>query len=218
MDALTFILQSLSQGNGLRALDIGCGRGGLAKPIRQAGIRWLGLDPDSAAVEHCAKAGYPVVRADGRALPFPDMSFEAAIFLNSLHHLPIALMDTALADACRVARKVIIVEPRAHGDLADALRPIDDETEVRLAAQASIARCHAAGAKLACEEEWTRIEHFADFGTFVKRMIAAERTRADPARIKRTALERAFASAAVGCGTGGFRLSQPMIGHLLSRA
>jgi hypothetical protein len=127
-------------------------------------------------------------------------------------------MDTALAEAARVARKVIIVEPRAYGDLFDALKPIDDETEVRLAAQASIARFRDAGGKLEREEEWTRVERFADFETFVKRMVAADQTRAEPARIKRAELESSFASTAVRCEAGGFSLSQPMIGHLLSRA
>lgn len=218
MDALTFVLQGLPQAGGARALDIGCGSGGLAGPLRQAGIQWLGLEPDQAAAEACAKAGHLVIRADARELPFPDLSFEAAIFLNSLHHVPIALMDAALAEAARVARKVLIVEPRAYGDLFDVLKPIDDETEVRLAAQASIARFRDAGGKLEREEAWMRVERFADFEAFVKRMIAADQTRAEPARMRRAELERSFASAAVRCDAGGFSLSQPMMGYLLSRA
>jgi len=140
MDALTFILQGLPQGGGARALDIGCGSGGLAGPLRQAGIQWLGLEPDGAAAEACAKAGHLVIRGGARELPFPDMSFEGAILLNSLHHMPIAFMDSTLIEASRVAHKVIIVEPCAYGDLFDALKPIDDETDVRRAAQAAIVR------------------------------------------------------------------------------
>ncbi|GGE41844.1 ubiquinone/menaquinone biosynthesis methyltransferase [Agaricicola taiwanensis] len=217
MDALTFILQALPDAAGARVLDVGSGRGGLARPLQQAGLHWLGLEIDPEAAAACAKAGHPVIRGDARALPFEDRSFAGAIFLNSLHHVPVAFMASALAEALRVAGRVIIVEPRAYGGLFDALKPIDDETEVRRAAQAAIVRfCDAA--KLQREEEWVRVERFADFETFVQRMVAADQTRAEGARLKRADLERAFMSAAVPCGRGGFDLMQPMIGHVVSRA
>lgn len=218
MDALTFILQGLSEAAAARTLDVGCGSGGLAAPLRQAGVDWLGLEPDRAAVEACAAAGHPVIRGDARKLPFPNASFGNAIFLNSLHHVPMGSMDAALAEALRVAPRIIIVEPRPYGDLFAALKPIDDETEVRCAAQDAIKRFCETTARLEREQEWMRVERFADFDAFAKRMIAADRTRAEAARSKRSELEGSFNGAATRHDADGFHLTQPMIGHVISRA
>jgi SAM-dependent methyltransferase len=218
MDALTFILEGLSRTAGARALDLGCGSGGLASPLRQAGIDWLGLEPDRAAAEACAAAGHPVIRGDARELPFSDTSFGSAIFLNSLHHVPMGAMTSALAEALRVAPRIIIVEPRPYGDLFDALKPIDDETEVRRAAQEAILRFCQTTARLEREEEWVRVERFDHFEDFAKRMIAADPARAQAARSKRDAMEQSFNKAAMRHDLGGFRLAQPMVGQVLSRA
>ena len=101
-------------------LDIGCGGGGLARDLAARGHVVAGIDPAPQAVA-AAEQLVPEARfviGGAEALPFADASFDAAIFLNSLHHVPVAQMPTALREALRVLRpggEVVIVEPLAQG-------------------------------------------------------------------------------------------------------
>ncbi len=80
-------------------LDVGCGEGRLAG-LLAAGVIWMGVDSSASQLE--ANPYRPVVRADMRALPFRDGSFEEVTHLWCLYHLedPVA----AIGEAERVLR------------------------------------------------------------------------------------------------------------------
>jgi ubiquinone/menaquinone biosynthesis C-methylase UbiE len=71
-----------------RVLELGCGTGRITRPLADAGIDIVGVDRSAemlaraVALKPSAKAEtarYPLVRADIRALPFDDASFEMVI-------------------------------------------------------------------------------------------------------------------------------------------
>ncbi len=114
--------------------------------------------------------------ASAEALPFAVASFDGAVMLNALHHVPAP--GRALAEAARILRKggrLVVVEPLAEGAFFEALRPIEDETAIRAEAQAAIAGAVAAGA-YACERDLTvqRRETFADAEAFFARVAAVD--------------------------------------------
>ena len=81
------------------------------------------------------------VEGAAEALPFPDASFDVVIFFNSLHHVSAESMDAALAEAARVLRRdglLYVQEPSAQGPAFELLRPVNDETPVRKAAQQAL--------------------------------------------------------------------------------
>jgi ubiquinone/menaquinone biosynthesis C-methylase UbiE len=81
--------------------------------------------------------------AGAEVMPFEDGSFDGAVFLNFLHHVPEVAMHRALGKAARVvepARPIVIIEPLAEGSFFSALCTVEDETDVRTAAQEHIRR------------------------------------------------------------------------------
>lgn len=208
------IRRALSQAPGPRVLDIGCGDGALAGLIVKLGAQWTGVDPAPPA-----NARPEIRRAPAEALPFADASFDMAVFLNALHHVPEAAMDTALAQAVRVLRRagrLVVVEPLATGALSQVLAVIDDESRIRAAAQAAIARQTEHGLCFLVEAyDYGREEHFRDFEDFAMRIARVDEGRAAAIERQRAALESAFTMYAVE-GPEGLTLHQPMHAHILA--
>jgi SAM-dependent methyltransferase len=219
MDALTLIRDTFAPLPGKRILDIGCGPGALAKRLVEAGAAVTGIDPGEAALAK-ARAAVPAARfeaASGEALPFPDASFDGAVLLNALHHVPDPA--AALAEAARVLAPggaLVVVEPLAAGSFFDALRPIEDETAVRAAAQDAIAAALDEGA-FTCRRDVTvdRRESFASLDAFLARVSAVDPARADTIRARRPVVEAAFLEAAEREDDGGYGLVQPLRIHVL---
>lgn len=222
MDALTLIHESLAPLAGKRVVDIGCGAGTLARRLVDAGARVTGIDPGAAALAR-ARAAVPEARfeaATGEALPFPDASFDGAVMLNSLHHVPDPA--AALAEAARVLAPgglLVVVEPLAEGSFFDALRPIEDETAIRAAAQDAIAAALARGA-YACRRDATiaRRERFDSLDAFLARVSAVDPAREATIRDRRSVVEEAFLKAAAREADGQFGLVQPLRIHVLEPA
>ena len=69
-------------------LDVGCGTGGTMDRLRPLGTI-VGLDLEPRALEYCRQRGWnTLVHGSATALPFPDASFDAAIALDVLEHIP----------------------------------------------------------------------------------------------------------------------------------
>lgn len=218
MDTLSLVLESFAPIEGRRILDIGCGPGVLAGALVARGAVVTGIDPGEAAIRDAAARvpGATFELASAEALPFEAARFDGAVVLNALHHVPDP--GAALAEAARVVgpgRPVVVVEPLAAGSFFAALRPIEDETAIRAAAQGGIAAAIASGA-FTCTREVTfeRHETFPDLAAFLARV-----TRVDPAR--RAAIEadpagiRAAFEGAAMRGEDGYGLTQPLRAHVL---
>lgn len=55
---------------------------------------------------------FPLLRADARVLPFADNAFDAVVLSLALHEMPEATGNAALADALRVAPRVLLADYR----------------------------------------------------------------------------------------------------------
>ncbi len=222
MDALTLIRDTFAPLDGRAILDIGCGSGTLAKALAAEGAVVTGIDPGEEALAR-ARSNVPDARfeaASAEALPFADGSFEGAVMLNALHHAPDP--DQALSEAARILRgggRLVVVEPLAEGTFFDALRPIEDETEIRAQAQAAIAAAVASG-RYACERDVTieRRESFSDAEAFFTRVTAVDPARAAVIREDRATVEAAFTGAVATGPDGRFTLVQPLRIHVLKPA
>ena len=152
-------------------------------------------------------------------MPFADLSFDGAVFLNSLHHVPKPAMHRALREAARVVKPagpVVIVEPLPEGSFFCALRPVEDETDVRAAAQEAIATAIESGAFEQLRRiDYLRREHFPDLEGFLARVVAVDPARSAVVAERRPAVEAAFNRHAQAAD-GGMILEQPMRAHVLT--
>jgi SAM-dependent methyltransferase len=93
-------------------LDAPCGTGRVAALLRERfGARVLPVDAAWAMLQQ-ARASHqdtPLLRADALALPLRDGAADGVVLFRFLHHLPPELARRALAEACRVARRFVVV-------------------------------------------------------------------------------------------------------------
>lgn len=219
-DTATVVAEALAMDGATTVLDIGCGHGGLARALTARGFQVTGVDPGEAAVK-AARAAVPNAAfavAPGENLPFADQGFDAVVFLNSLHHVPEARMAEALGEAARVTRSagpVIIIEPLAEGSFFEAMRPIEDETAVRDAANRAVADAVRSGRlTLNGNVVFERKEHFADAAAFLRRVVSADPARASVVDARRGEVEHLFAKNAAK-KDGANVLRQPLRAYWL---
>ena len=144
------ILAELATLEGSTVVDVGCGDGDLVRWLAGQGAHAIGVEVGDEPLA-AARAATPVAderyeQGGAEALPLPDASADVATFIQSLHHVPVELMDQALAEVARVLRPgglVFIQEPLAEGDQFEVLQPLDDETHVRAQAQLALGRLPA---------------------------------------------------------------------------
>lgn len=220
-DATSIIAAAFAPLAGKRLLDIGCGAGALARSLSDQGARVTGVDPNAEALA-LAREAVPEGTfrpAGAEALPFEENAFDGAIFLNSLHHVPGPAMRRALGEAARVvgpAGPIVIVEPLAEGSSFFALRPVEDETDVRTAAQETLRRALESGAfEQLRRVDYLRREHFEGPDEFVGRVVAVDPARAAAVAENRPEIEAAFRRHARVAADGRMALEQPMRAHVL---
>ncbi|MEM7806641.1 MAG: methyltransferase domain-containing protein [Planctomycetota bacterium] len=94
-------------------LDLGCGEGEVGLALRDTGCRVTFAD----LADFASDAARPLVRYDGRRLPFEDKAFDAVVLYFVLHHADDA--EAVLREALRVSRRVVVVESvyRTPGEL-----------------------------------------------------------------------------------------------------
>ena len=219
-DTVDILEKLLAPLQGRRILDIGCGRGSLLQVLAERGASVAGLDPDEAMLEMAQTLVPKAALKQGCAqlLPWGDASMHAAIFLNSLHHVPAPDMLLALEEAARVVGRggsIVVIEPLSEGSFFDALRLIEDETEVRQAAQDAIVRAIRRGIVSESRRiEYDRIELFADAAAFMARAVAADPSREERAEAARGRLLARF-EALSEHEKGGYLFHQPIRLHHL---
>jgi SAM-dependent methyltransferase len=224
---------------GRRVLEVGCGDGALARLMAREGAQVIGVDNNPLQLAKAAApregrntmsaAGFAAataepavdyVRAAGEKLPFADGTFDAVVIFNSLHHIPVPAQGAALTEAARVLKPsglVYAVEPIAEGANFELTRPVDDETEVRAAAQDAIRSALAKGLfRQSRETFYVHAVLAENFEKFAERMI-----RVDPSRkpaVERHEGELRARFARLGRpAPAGMLFDQPMRAHLLTR-
>ena len=131
--------------DGKRVVDVGCGAGGLVRFLRDQGADALGVECGDVMISQAREAEPDHVDAYlegvGQDLPLEDAAVDMVVFCYSLHHVPTGEMGKALTEAERVLRadgELVILEPIAEGLGFEVFQPVDDETEVRVLAQAAL--------------------------------------------------------------------------------
>lgn len=163
-----------------RVIELGCGAAHLSRKLlqRHAGSTVTGLEVDArqmAKNREKPQERLNFVNAGAQAIPFGDQSFDLALMLKSLHHVPLDLLDQALAEVHRVLRPqglLYVSEPVFAGALNEVMRLFHDEEVVRAAALAAVHRAVASGAwEQVREVHFEMPVHYRDFAEFEARMI-----------------------------------------------
>jgi len=205
-------------------VDVGCGDGALVRHLARRGARAIGVEigaePLARARAHPPVAGERYEHGGAQALPLEDRSADVVVFANSLHHVPTALLDAALAEAARVLRPggvLYVQEPVAEGPYFELVRAVDDETEVRAAARAAIGRADRHG--LAHEQtiEFDAQVVHPDFASFRDRVVLADAERTAAFEEIGDALSERFEASAERDEDGGYRFRHPMRVDVLRR-
>lgn len=95
-------------------LDLGCGPGALWRYFENYRPRfsWVGADVTQRMlkVAHDLSPAVPVSVTDAGNLPFINQSFDVVVLRHVLEHMPQWLMERALAEVMRVARRTVVVD------------------------------------------------------------------------------------------------------------
>jgi len=207
-------------------LDVGCGDGGLTRELAGLGARVTGIEVSErqlaaarAADDGTLHTRYLVGRAE--AIPLPDASFDLVVFRATLHHVAVEQMPAALSEAARVLRPdglVYVAEPLAKGDFYELVSIVDDEDEVRDAAQRALAAAASSGLRRLTSEEYQLVSHARDLDVLRRRLVAVDHERAAIFDAHRHALERRFGELGELTEDGGRRFDQTIRATVLSPA
>ena len=201
---------------GRALIDVGCGAGGNAEALHRAGARVLGVEPDPIQAEKnralTPPEGLKFVEGRAEALPADDASMDGVLFFRSLHHVPAPSMDAALAQAARVLKPegfLVVIEPGMAGGNFELMRLYHDETEVRSAAQAALARAAAPRFHRIEKRACRQFPRHASFDAFVARALGQTFNAIDRARIETDEVRAVFEAGRTPAGDYVFE--QPML-------
>ncbi len=217
------LLASLVHLSDCQLIEPGCGPARLASALvaRYPGTHVTGLEVDER--QHAKNLAAPppgltFLQAGAQAIPFADASFDGALMLKSLHHVPMPLMAQALDEVARVLRPggwFYVSEPVYAGPLNEIMRLFNDEGVVRAAAQQALDQALATGAwAAASEHRFAMPVHFSDFATFEARMMQPTFANHQIDAPLREAIRQRFES---NMGPDGVRLTRPMHVRLLHK-
>jgi len=97
---------------GETVLDLPCGTGRLLPFLREQQHRVLQADGALAMVKQAREqgcAGDLMLQSNALQMPFADSSVDGVVMFRFLHHLPPDAAKAAIAEACRVARRFVVV-------------------------------------------------------------------------------------------------------------
>lgn len=217
------LLEALLPLDGLDIVELGCGKAALARALlaRHPRSRIAGLEVDErqhAKNLTAPQAGLQFVAGGAQAIPFPDASFDLALMLKSLHHVPVMLMTQALAEVAGVLRlggHLYVSEPVFAGPFNDVIRLFNDEGVVRAAAQRALDEALREGPwETAADHRFTMPVHFADFEDFERRHMHPTFADHRIDEAKRAQVRTAFEPHR---GTDGAHFERPMHLRLLRR-
>ncbi len=91
-----WVRESMDSAQGLRTLEVACGRGGFVRALSRKGAQAYGLDFSFTAIavgkgraqSEGLAAAASFVQGDAHALPFPDDFFDLLVSCETIEHLP----------------------------------------------------------------------------------------------------------------------------------
>ncbi|MFN3397502.1 MAG: class I SAM-dependent methyltransferase [Sulfurimicrobium sp.] len=180
------IYEQLLPLQGADILELGCGRAEKTRAISHSGkarsITALEVDE----IQHAANlrnddlANVTFRLGGAEAIPAEDGSFDIVLMFKSLHHVPVARMDQAMAEIARVLRPgglAYISEPVFAGEFNEILRLFHDEKAVREAAFSAIERAVSAGIfELEKQKFFSTPSRYETFGHFEERILNVTHT------------------------------------------
>jgi ubiquinone/menaquinone biosynthesis C-methylase UbiE len=222
-DTTTLLVKCFDAAVARTIADIGCGDGALAARLSDCGYSIVGIDPSEAAIEVARKAA-PSARfevAKAEALPMASGTVDGVLFHNSLHHVPVNVMGLAFRETARILSprgRVTVVEPAAHGPLFETIRPIEDETEVRAAAEKAVRSAVETGLFDLVETiVYERSVSFTDVEQLLGHLLEIDATRANSIDRERKKVGRLFEANGVKT-TGGYMFEQQQTLFVLAPA
>ena len=195
----TSMLERLVAPAGKDVVDIGCGGGALVRDLAAAGARPIGIEISEAqlatarARDGGSGARYLVGRAE--ALPLEDGSVDVVVFMRSLHHVPAEHLEEGLREARRVLRPdgaMYVAEPLAEGDFFALTSLVEDELEVRRAAQAALADAGRVGLERAVTVDYDVTVCLPDVAAFRARTVSVDPERGPVFDARRDEIAAAF--------------------------
>ncbi len=219
MDVLTHVFGPFA---GKSLLDIGCGRGGLLRALGKRGAVVTGVEPNPNLIAKATQAApdATIHQSGGESLPFDDGTFDGAVIMNALHHVPAPLMRPALAEGMRVTRPggiFLVIEPLARGGYQEVFAPLDDETEIRAVALTALeAFITETGAQVILHTEYDTLLHEESVEAMLSAGIAIDPSRAAKVEAVRKEIETLFSHHAQETADG-YLLDQPMIAVALQK-
>jgi hypothetical protein len=194
------VLERFVSVSGHDLVDVGCGGGALVRALAARGARVTGIEISesqlAAAVEGDDGAGARYLVGLAQDLPLDDATVDAVVFMRALHHVPPEHMLDGLREAARVLRPggvVYIAEPLPEGDFFELTSLVEDELEVRAAAQDTIADAAGAGLDRAGTFEYDVCLRLADLDAFAARIISVDPARGEVFEERKATLGEAFA-------------------------
>jgi SAM-dependent methyltransferase len=103
-----FVLRAIPSGCE-RALDAGCGRGGLSRKLAHRSKEVVAIDADRECIENAAAPNVTFIHADILAHPFPPGTCDFVVAVASLHHLPLRPALELVARLLRPGGVLVIV-------------------------------------------------------------------------------------------------------------
>jgi ubiquinone/menaquinone biosynthesis C-methylase UbiE len=181
------VFDSILPLQGAHILELGCGKAEKTRSIAQGGkvASIMALEVDQ--IQHAKNlqiSDLPNVTfslGGAEAIPAADNSFDIVIMFKSLHHVPMEVMDQALAEIHRVLKPggvAYLSEPVYAGDFNEVLRLFHDEKIVREAAFAAIRRAVESGMLQLVEQKFFNTRnHFDSFAQFDQRIMKVTHTQ-----------------------------------------
>lgn len=183
------IVEELVEVEGRRVLELGCGAAWMTRLLATC----LGACQVTATevdrIQHAknlAIRDLPTVEfrfGGAESIADPDATYDGVFLFKSLHHVPVELMDRALAEIRRVLAPggyVYVSEPVYWGPFNAVMRLIHDERLVRTAAYAAIERAVDSG-RFAWERQvfYQSEGVYPSWDAFAERFIQVTHTERD---------------------------------------
>ena len=171
------LLAAVGPVTGLAIADIGCGEGALDRALAERGAVVTGFDPFMAPTPRATfgTGSWELTQAPADGIPAAAEAFDLVLFVFSLHHVPEAKLAGALAEARRILRRggrFYVAEPLAQGPHQYIVELFHDETAVRAAAAAALARHATPNFADHRTLSYVDIRRYGSYDDFTKRMIA----------------------------------------------